>query len=563
MSFETNDNVFQTEERRLNDMDSRQGGLVLDFPNGFVDRRSQVQHLAVSGDVISLPVAEEVFDTQLVAVEGISGDLRPSRSLFEGYIGQREAVKDLDKVVEPELASIQESVREWLEQHTEFTEGQDYNTYSRQHVENKMLGLTDFLRTNHADQVNELELTATEAFVASTFAMYEDREGDGVVSPDADGSFAFVVPARMSRKDKDYGQEVEPAIPALRYVPNELRAQMMIGVPPFIIDTYKPDADAKRGYLVLAPIFGDMMEDMPKQGASIGDILNAAREHVDNAVDFAQQRLGVTVAGLGAVIPSLTNFGKAVKNPNVLITNGHGGTAHLVKETAQKAIREGLVANHEHPHVGVLGLGAIGASIAHLAAEEFEPPVEIYDTSEAKRDRTQQSIEAKGRESAQSANEQDLITKSDVIISAIVGRINLSDFDEIPDLEGKVFVDDSQPGSFDPHEVQKHGGTVVWVIARDRNGVIRRDGYDYATMVDENGDLFGCEAEAGSLYQYSQELRDRGMSDKLTARILSKVAVREAVTPAKARLIGALFKKYGIEPSDFQAFGVPVKSREA
>lgn len=534
-----------------------------DRRSGVGDRRASQLQGAMTADGFSVedmvwytePFIASETETQLVPVEGVASDLRPSRAMHEAYVSQREAVKLLPKVEGDELTSIQESVRTWIAANPGFTEGQDYSKYDQQHLTDKLYGLTNYLRENFGDKVNELELATSESFVTSIFGMYEDREADGVISPDADGSFAFIVPMRSSRIDKDYGQEVEPAIPALRYVPNELRAQMLVGVPPFIIDTYKQGPDGRRGYLVLAPVFTDMGLEMFADGANLGDIHKAARPRIDDAVDFAHERLGVTIAGLGATLPSLTNFGRTVQNPNVLITNGHGGTAYLVKETARKAIDEGLVASSEHPKVGVLGNGAIGGPMAVLAATEFDPPTGIFDTDESKRNRTQRNIEEVGGVAVQMDNEEHLVNTHDVILSAIVGRVSLAGFKEIPDLTGKVIVDDSQPGSFDPREVAKHGGTVVWVIARDTEGHIRREGYDYATMVDMEKDLFGCEAEAGTLALYRQELLNRGMSEKMTNKMLKNLAVKEPVTPRKARLIGALFKKYGIVPSEFQAFG--------
>ena len=123
-----------------------------------------------------------------------------------------------------------------------------------------------------------------------------------------------------------------------------------------------------------------------------------------------------------------------------------------------------------------------------------------------------------------------------------------------------LFYDDSQPAALDPAEFEAAGGTVQWIIGSDsQRSVATRTGYDFASMLDGQTDIFGCEAEVGVIAKYMAELRIRGMGEIVMRRIAEKVAIKDAVTPQAVRYISALFKKYGVVASQPQAFGRPVE----
>lgn len=478
-----------------------------------------------------------------------------SRALFENYLSTREAALRRERPEGEALYAVQESARAWIEESGILAEKPDYEHYDEALVQKKIGGLVNFLRANHSDQVSELELQATELFIKTTFGMYQTRPADGEAAPDADGSFAFVVPARMSRHNTEYGEEVEPAIPAFRYLPNELRAQMMTGIAPFIIDVYKKDACGKRGYLVFAPIFGDMMEDYQDE---LMEALRIAQQTVNDTVDFAQERLGVELVGLGATLPAITNFGKAINNEKVITTTGHGGTVQLIKETVRSGILQGYTSRRKMPdsqtEIGVIGLGSIGSSIAHLMADDFkDSQLNLYDKKER---RVQQAAERLAKYNGRIKTFDSvgqLINQSDVIVSAVTSKVPVLELG-LETMADKFVVDDSQPGAFDPNEVEQLNGRVAWVIGTNAQNIERHD-YDYATMHDPKHDIFGCEAEVAALSIYAQELRERGMSQSVVKRIIAKLALQESVTPKSARLIGALFKKYDISAAPLQAFG--------
>lgn len=488
---------------------------------------------------------------RLSVISGEGQSQPESRDLFENYFGLRIAAGFAEKPEGEELKQVQEDVRNWLvDKYVDLDRPgsvADYRTYDINMVTEKIGGLVDFLKERHAEKVSDMECEASGAFIEATFAMYADKDNKEKVADDRDGSYAFVVPARMSRKNPLYGQEVEPVIPALRYVPNELRAWMMRECPPFIIDTYKPDEEGRRGYLVYAPVTEDMKTDLAAESAA--GFINAARDAVNDAVDFAHNRLGVRVVGLGATLPSVTKYGESVRqkfsDEDLIVTTGHGGTAVLICKTID------ALTDHRPKRIGILGLGAIGASAAEIAADTYEGQITIFDTVASKI--TKLDSQRPGRFTA-AEGIAELFHNSDVIVSAVTSPI---DFDKagIDDLHGKLIVDDSQPASCHPEDVNSRGGTVAWVIGKDTQGHIRRTGYDYGTMADARADLFGCEAEAATLERYWHDLEAEGVAPSTAARIVGHLAITGPVTVQSAGLIGQLFDQYEIGTAEPQAFG--------
>lgn len=478
-----------------------------------------------------------------------------SRELFEDYYRSRLLLDDPEQSIgDEELTKIQTETYDWLR--LEFpdidktSDVTDYQSYDRGIVESKICGLTRFLRQNYPN-INQQELDATDKFVNSTFAMWESR--NDINNKYKDGSFAFVVPARMSRENPEYGAEVEPVIPALRYVPNELRAWMMRECPPFIIDTYLPDENGKRGYLVYAPISGDMINDLGKE--SLSTFLKTARSRVNDAVDFAKDQLGVRVVGLGATLPRITNHGKTIGREDVITTTGHGGTVRLICETIDKLGGE----DSKKKSIGILGLGAIGAAAAHVAADMYPGQINVFDSNKSTMSKCVKQLEIDYPERVvASETNTEFINESDVIISAVTSPVHIEEAG-ITDMSDKLVIDDSQPAMFDPNEVERLGGKLVWVIGSDNTGRVRRFGYDYGTMYDSRTDLFGCEAEAAVLERHWSELEKNGKSPTEAKDIIGRLALDGPVDPTKAKRITKLFEEYGISIARPQAFGKPVE----
>lgn len=481
--------------------------------------------------------------------------LLTGRQCLEKYLGTRESADLLQLQDEALLEEIHLETEKWILESDFYAEPLNYEDYSRDVVEQKMLGLADFLKSKYPDVIKPDIFTATEQFIDTAFTMYDEwkRLPDGEKSHEVDGSFAFVVPMRVTRFREDYGNEVEKISPVLRYIPNKYRALFAVGLPPLILDRYAADAQGNRGYLVLAPVYGDMMADLPLDKAE-----EVANQNINDAVDFAHQMLGADIVGLGAVLPAITRFGASIKNPNVITTTGHGGTTHLIVETIEKAIEQGYTDSEAKESIGVLGLGSIGASIAELVADRYpESKIIIFDSKEAKRRRVLNKLAVFAVNVTEAQSDVELIRDSRVIISAIVGQVSVSSCDELNDLRRKLFVDDSQPGSFSAEEIESRGGVLAWVIGKDETGRIRRSGYDYGSMSDKEIDLFGCEGEAAVLSLLKTDLEVAGHDKDFIDATLRDIALSAPVTPDKARRIGELFNLYGIVPSNLQRFGKP------
>lgn len=492
---------------------------------------------------------------------GLGGDVSEATSksggtyALEEYFAARSEAAKVEKPDGEELAGIQETVREWLT-----TDGlpedwqkpsfEQYAGHDMESVWAKFSGLMDFLRTK-VPAVSEKELGATELFLSSTEIAYNETPKDGSVHPDADGSFAFVVPARMSRNNPEYGQEVELVMPALRYVPRDLRSAMMLGLPPFVIDRYKSNAEGRSGVLVFAPVYPDMEEDLGRRV----DQLKAGRAQVNAAVDFAYGRFGTEVVGLGAILPSLTLFGQKIENQNVITTTGHGGTIQLIFEALDLALREGRVTEEQARKLGILGLGAIGEPIAHVGRHRYpDASMTVYDPKDngAHAEKVAEKIGARAAQ-----NEREVFEESGVVISALskVIPIRPQAFGlSRKEMAGMLLLDDSQPGAFDPEAVVELGATLAWIVGRDGDSIVRSS-YTYGDTLASPNDLFGCEAEAAVIAAYRDELLQEGISKEIVNGFIRRIAIRKAVTPEMVDVVGWLFQKYGVSAAPLQAFG--------
>jgi hypothetical protein len=292
---------------------------------------------------------------------------------------------------------------------------------------------------------------------------------------------------------------------------------------------------------------------------SLREGLDTARQNVKNAVDFAQKRLGVNVAGLGATLPGLMNLGRHIVNPDVIITTGHGGTVRLIEDTitaaSERGYTKGLVEK-----IGILGMGSIGSSIAELVSDRYKDArFSLFDQNSQKTIKVVESLRKKGIQAEVANNEAEVISASEVTIAAITSRLQLQELG-LTNLAGKFFIDDSEPACLDPAQVNLLGGRMTKVVGEDTNGATAvRESYDYGTMLNPQRDLFGCEAEAASLSRYYDELSAR-VGQRIANRVVRKLAITGPVTPRGARLIGVLFQRYGIEPAIFQAFKEPTPS---
>jgi predicted amino acid dehydrogenase len=421
--------------------------------------------------------------------------------------------------------------------------------YSRERVRSKIDVLVTLLRERFPEFVSPEELKATELFVETAFGRYESDTG-----PEVETSSVFLVSMRMAEATPEYQNELVPLVPAMHYVPGHLRSLMIMGVPPYVIDSYTVEGGLP-GYLVCCPIYGEQ-----GAGRTRHEFIRSARADVQRSIDFATQRLGARLIGLGGVLPSLTRYGQTVQAPGVVVTTGHAGTISLVSSYVERAI-EKRVSDRSAATIGVLGLGSIGQSIANTLATRYsnsDHQLLIFDVDERASQRVLAALETEAGAISATASAIDLITQSDIVVSAITSRIDLIEA-MAPDaannkpLAGTVIIDDSQPFAFVPEQVAALGGQLTWVVARSGPN-IRRSWYDYASMANPQTDLFGCEAELAVIAaEYGRQIGD-GATPDAALELVAPYGVRQAADPEHVAAITMLFQRYGISAAPHQTF---------
>lgn len=375
----------------------------------------------------------------------------------------------------------------------------------------------------------EADVKLTETFIDAAFDDYEGLNQLEKVD------FAFCLPTRASRFTERYWPEVYDFLPALKHLNSCYRFAILACMPPLKIEMYGKQGTAPHGVVLFVPIFTDMLKDYKNK-------LRLRREvvrRINQATDFAHERMGVQYIGLGALLPKLTDFGRKI-NTRVITTTGHAGTVWLMQETFKQVIDKYFEGKSEGLNIGFVGAGSIGMSALESIGISYKnAKYWVYDI------RSEMNEQAKTRMTQRNINLQisksndDLISKCDIILSAITTKIDISG----KDLKGKVLIDDSQPGQFDREQVEAAGGTLVWVVGHDtsESGLAnRRSGYSYGPNgLHASNDLWGCEAEVAAIAGSNRP----------------ELAIGDNVTPAQVKRIGKLFDELGFTVADFQSYG--------
>lgn len=402
-------------------------------------------------------------------------------------------------------------------------------------------------------------LEASQYFVNRSFDYFEGRRGIGRRI-----GRAFCVPMRSSRDDHANASESLPFFelydPARFGVDSNIRMRGMYGLPPTILDTYtRSGIDEEAGALVLVPMYSDMLRDLwpnrsdPMQASEMAAVADSV---LTKAAWFARYQLGAQVLGLGATLPhpTVTNFGQRLRDINgmsdLVTTTGHGGTVYMIIETIKKILCDTPV--RSNGRIGVLGgAGSIGRSTS-VAALEMVENHRIY--SYDKRPLDLAGYERLSDKIEVAASAADVLRRCNIVVAAVTGRIDLNhnEFDDI-DLDGKVIIDDSQPGCFDRDQVEARNGRLVWVVGEDGSDskFMTRDGLYTAGIPYNYGDDSG-------LYGYHSEFacgQEAAVIAKYDAR---EHAITAPVTPHDVMAIGKLFDDAGVRVAPFQACGRPV-----
>ncbi len=404
-----------------------------------------------------------------------------------------------------------------------------------------------------ASAVYRDELSAAyETSVRFVHEAFDAFEGKSEVEP---ATWAFAVPARGEEfQDEGYASEVTFFLPLLdpRFgVDAMIRQRSVAHLAPTVIERYRGDAAGHSGALVWTPVYFDPMIRYDKRLAL--DSVKAAQYRVNEAAHFTRNELGATVMGLGAVLPGLTKFGRSIDVEGLYTTTGHGGTVHLVAETLKAVASD----SEKSIAVGAIGLGSIGmqmfktlhgrddiANIKTFFVHDLNPAL-VAEAAD---------VGGEGRPVHAAENAFSLLAQSDLIVTAATTPIDLDALEGVYsqrlDLEGKIIIDDSQPGSFDREQVETRGGSLVWVVGEDtssQRAFERVAGYQYGDAAGLLGSraVWGCEAEAGSLALLGRQ----------------DLAIRSSVTPEIVRRVGEVCVQAGIRvTSTLQSYGKPVEN---
>ncbi|MDQ2973424.1 MAG: hypothetical protein M3Q79_03000 [bacterium] len=378
------------------------------------------------------------------------------------------------------------------------------------------------------DQSNEADFIRTREFINNSFNEYESTNMLEKVD------YAFMIPTRASRTDLEYWEEVYEFLPALKHMKPEEAFKVLSSLPPFRIEMYGKQGEGSKGVLIFTPIFNDMLQDFKNKWL----LLRFARKRANDAANFAHERFGVKFIGLGATIPKITNYGKAIKAP-VITTTGHAGTAYLLEATVIKVFEE-LYSGVTQLSLGFIGGGAIGSASMQLIAKRYpHAKFYIHDKRKSVNLKNYKLLSQNGFNVQVSDSNKVLVESCDVIVSAITTKISVDGWD----LTNKAIIDDSQPGSFKKVEVDNAGGKLIWVVGHDYSKTrfaTRRSGYSFGPHgLNSESDLWGCEAEVASI----AEVNNPGL------------AVSGPVSSQQVEDIGEIFTKLGIGVANYQSHG--------
>ncbi|MBI1857337.1 hypothetical protein HY003_04150 [Candidatus Saccharibacteria bacterium] len=414
----------------------------------------------------------------------------------------------------------------------------NYGVYDRDVLMVKYRKLATILMELCAEDANiEQELEQSLDYINHSYDLFEEKKDTGY-----DASFAFLVPTRLNSKDTKYSAEIYPYLPILQRVDPLTRQRTFQGMCPAILDTYIQDEQGRKGVMVFTPVF----EDMPNDINNLTTTLHITRKIVNDTVDFAHNKLGANIIGLGATLPKYTKLGRTINVPGANITTGHGGTVWLIGETVNKA--QESVKGGGSECIGMIGLGAIGASSAEYILDDPNRRVILFDTSTSTAQKAYMKlIEKYGSNRVLMASDiRELIDKSDVTIAAITTPIGMDLDPQLADIDltCKIIIDDSQPGCFNREEVEARGGSLAWVIGEDMNPsniLTKENGFSYGGWgpVNDKSEIWGCEAEAGSISH--REAYDLATTTPISSDI--------------ARKIGRICEQSGVRVAKLQSFG--------
>ena len=270
---------------------------------------------------------------------------------------------------------------------------------------------------------------------------------------------------------------------------------------------------------------------------------------MNDALSLASN-LGIDTVGFGATLPRflfvVNKLGDSLEEHGIEITTGHAGTVWLIGETLHRLTEEGV--KGINGSIGVLGAaGSIGvAFISHLRENlNHKGVIVVYDS---RPDELKKVLSLGYDNIIGATSEKELIKSSDTIVCAATTTLSFEELEiEEDDVNGKDFIDDSQPGCVSPKEVSDKDGRVIWVIGKDptQTGELTRSSFSYAGFGPiERNEVWGCELETFFVRKYGR-----------ASRKIGSLAVQRQVTCKNVRALADYAKSYGAGVAALQAQG--------
>jgi hypothetical protein len=426
-----------------------------------------------------------------------------------------------------------------------------YGTYNHAALIEKLSILQILLKGEPKEFVEE-EARITREFFDRCFQDFEAPTLDKIP-----GSFGFVVPPRVRREvlgeSDDYMAEWEEICPILRHFDSSIAQRVLVGLPPFLVDSYGTDDDGRCGYMLCAPMHSNMKDDLGKS-----DPLNhylIGKKIMNDTLDLAK-KLDIRTVGWGATLPrflfKVNEVGDKLDTQGMELTTGHAGTVWLMGETIKSLTEKGR--KGFNGNIAILGAGSIGvAFIEHLRQNlGYTGIITVFDSRLEALDKV---LDLGYKDIRVVANEKELIQSSDTIVCAATTTLSFEDLDiQATDVDGKVFVDDSQPGCVDLQEVKERGGEVVWVIGQDasNNGDLTRSAFSYNGFGPiKKNEVWGCELEVYLAY-LAQKAREKM---KHTSKKIASLAVSRHVTYRDVEVFGNFARQHNARVAQLQARG--------
>lgn len=345
------------------------------------------------------------------------------------------------------------------------------------------------------------------------------------------GSFAFIVHPRDPVE-----QDIARQFPAMRpdLMDEEQITPIFQSLPPFILGEYNGLKDVYgkplSGYVLSAPITVKGSFNNTLEG------LTNAKDKTIATAQFAREKLGVEIVGLGETLGTLSKFGTTIESKvdDVKATTGHAYTVYLVGETLMQGAKA-VGMNTEDATLAVVGAGgAIGASAARLLENHVGRVILIDKAQQIQR--VQKMAEEMENPNVTVTNALDAIVAADLVISATNDPEPFIKSEFVT--PGTVIVDDSQPVNMSAKEAQEAGALLLHPIGKTPKGVHRS--FDFSLP---EGTDFSCALEVMILAATDSQ---EGYQNRTVGRL-------EDIN--KVRTIAALADSAGFGLAPLQSFG--------